>query len=513
MAGATAFRLLKKYNPDYQFDLMEELMDKGHIDRKDALNPDFWKENQHMPMRLTKYKSLIGDLTIHPLFNVKWILKYPYLQWSTSTVSLCVRSLEDVQTLARLSPRHLRFGRCGLSNNRKLEFEWIEAFPNKKWCFSGLDGMSTVPNFSVDWLRRKRNIPQLAHKKWHMNNFGISMFCRNLSCEMIDAIEKGCWSDDIQNKLCWGAYGLSANPSISLDIIKKFHTRGWDWKRVQANRQFHLEWVPYLPWSELLEPVRCAYAYMRLGAAIQQGFVAADRIPKLLQLDSPDEILTALKPLLPSNFAGLYLHRAVLRLVVETVGYSSNHLYYACPNLVPRIANSVDWSDPQVVRLFAGKFPISPNLLPSFQLNWIHLYSSTDWHFGAHINYGLSSNPNLDLTWIQAYPNQPWNFGFGGISSAPSLQLHWITSYPNKFWSSCSIVRHANFTLDWCPELQRLGILSCSWKMRYVNTATLFTEVIRRRKRRLVYHLWCCNQILNKQFPDLLVAHIKTFLF
>ena len=513
MAGATEFQILKIYNSDYQFDLMEELMEKGHIDRKDALNPDFWKENQDMPMRLTKYKSLIGDLTIHPLFNVNWILKYPYLQWSTSTVSLCLRSLNEIQQLARFSPRHLRFGRCGLSNNRKLKFEWIEAFPNKKWCFSGLDGMSTVPNFSVEWLARKRNIPQLSHKKWHMNNFGISMFCRNLSCKMIDEIEKGCWTDDMQNKLCWGAYGLSVNPSLTLDIIKKFHNRAWDWKRVQANKQFHLEWIPYIPPSERLEPVYHAYAYLRMGAAIKEGFVSSDMVQKLLPIYGPSKMLSVLKPLLPADFTDLYLHCVVLKVVVETVAQYSSRLYYTCPNLVPRILKSVDWSDPGVVNLFNHKFPLPPNVYPSFQLDWIRLYSFTQWHFGAHINYGLSSNRNLDIAWIEAYPDKPWDFGFGGVSSAPLLKLHWILKYPQKPWSPSSLVRHANFTLEWCPELQRLGILSPSWKMRFVNTTTLFTDVIRQRKQRLVYHLWCCKQILNKRFPDLLVAHIKTFLF
>jgi hypothetical protein len=52
---------------------------------------------------------------------------------------------------------------------------------------------------------------------------------------------------------CWGQYGISSNPNLTLEWIEKYPDKEWDWgyQGISSNPNFTIKWIekyPNKPW-------------------------------------------------------------------------------------------------------------------------------------------------------------------------------------------------------------------------------------------------------------------------
>ena len=425
--AATMHAYSRRYDPLYEFDLMEELLLHGVIPPSGSESP-----RGVAGVRRFQTGTKLARVAAHPLFRVEFAIRHPDLPWSSSSVSTSVRSLRELERLWSRAPHLVFFGRGGVSSNPSLDISWIERFPDKGWCMHALDGASSSPNFDLSWIER-------APDRIALGNFGVSRYSVNIDLGVLEKME---------DTMAWGRFGLSANPGLHVSWLKRFPDKRWHWPTVQQHERFSLAWLDAVPTQERLPLLR--------------------EVPESLTREGPPDL------------AGCYF----LKRVAKTFGSESWPLCvrrrlskWAVPS------SAIGPGAAPLHRHFC--LPGSnPALYDRFEIGWVEMFPDTPWVFGT-CTEGLSSHRNFDISWVERYPAKPWDFGFGGVSSAPRLRLEWILRMPGAGWSMSGIAGNANFAFGWVPELLRLGVFAPGWasNMR-LNNRMHFSEDLEERARR-----------------------------
>lgn len=457
-----------RYDPLYEFNLIEELVYHG------VVRPHL---NSHEPRGTEALKAFQSGnkllrLSSHPRFCVDFVLRYPTLPWSASSVSSNVRNLRELIKIHRAFPQLLFFGRGGLSSNPHVDITWVEAFPDEGWCLHALDGLSSAPRFCFEWVERLGQMGGLVRPgNIMLGNFGVSRYSVGLS---LDDLE------EYQDLLAWGIFGLSENPSLDVSWLRRFPDKPWCWKCVQRNPNFCLSWLPCVPEGE--------------------------RLSSLLQHPVPDDLQT--EPLLHQS----QYSEEVCRFLIAV---ADNRSLYSWPPCVLRLLKSWDVSRCVLAPQLEALPGDDPNIYDRFDITWVERFPSTNWIFGVAPSVGgLSSHRNALPHWIARYPTKAWDFGFGGLSSAPRLRLSWILDMPSAGWSQCGILSNPSFSFDWVPHLLRIGILSESWpsNMR-LNSRMHFSNDIQGRHARKRRALWTlCKRLHRGGVYGLLARRVAAYL-
>ena len=433
------------YDPLYEFNLIEELVRHG------VLQPQPVGHDPRGTEALKAFQSgnKLLRLSSHPHFSVDFVVRYPTLPWSASSVSSNIRSLRELLELHRVFPQLLFFGRGGLSSNPHVDITWVEAFPNEGWCLHALDGLSSAPRFRVGWIPRLQKIRTLLRPgNIMLGNFGVSRYSAGLR---LDDLEQN------QDLLAWGLFGLSENPSLEESWLRRFPDKPWCWKCVQKNPRFRLSWLSSVPEENLLP---CLLQHP---------------VPKQLQTDPP-------------------VHQSEYTLeacrFLSTV--ATTRAVYSWPPCVLQLLKSWNVARSMLAPQLEELPGDDPNIYDRFDISWVDQFPSTNWIFGIAPSVGgLSSHRNARAHWVARYPTRAWDFGFGGLSSAPHLRLSWILDMPSAGWSQCGILSNPNFSFDWVPHLLHKGILSGGWasNMR-LNSRMHFSNDIQGRHNRKQRALW-----------------------
>ena len=462
-APALLFPPQPVYDPLYEFNLIEELVRHRVVQ---PLPADLQSPRGIVALKAFQSGNILLRISSHPQFNADFVLRYPTLPWSASSVSSNIRSLEELQRLHRAFPQVLFFGRGGLSSNPHVDITWVEAFPNQGWCLHALDGLSSAPRFRTEWIER---LPQSQHLM--LGNFGVSRYSVGLSLSEI--VEH-------QDLLTWGRFGLSENPSLERSWLQRFPDKPWDWQCVQKNPRFCLSWLSEVPPDEHLPSI------------------AANPVPESLQQHPPPS---------PSEYS-----LEVCRYLTFVANTRTLHAWPPCLiQLLRRWDPARSLIAPQLSVLPGN----NPTLYDRFDIDWVEVFPATDWIFGiAPLVGGLSCHRNAHVQWVRRYPTRAWDFGYGGLSSAPNLRLSWILNMPTAGWSQCGILANPNFSFDWVPHLLRIGILSPSWpsNMR-LNSRMHFSNDIVGRYNRQCRALWALCKVLHRgRVYGLLARTAATFL-
>jgi hypothetical protein len=185
----------------------------GALSENPSITPGFILENLDKPW--DKF-ALSRNPAIKPEF-VEYTLEYPYyFEWIWGVGGLSENPSITPEFIKAHINKNWNWGENGLSNNSAVTPEFIEEFIEKPWGWSGKKGVASNPSLTLEFIKRQ------LHKFWGHAWIELS---RNpaITPKVIEEL------DSSQCNWIWSEYGLSSNPSITFEFVKKNIAKPWFW--------------------------------------------------------------------------------------------------------------------------------------------------------------------------------------------------------------------------------------------------------------------------------------------
>ena len=197
-----------------------------------VVTPDFLEHiMEHYPH--IKFLWRCGGLSSNKSITSEFVLKHIARPWNWGVFGLSKNPAIKPEFVEYIMKNNnypyikWYWGKNGLSSNPSITPEFIIRHLDEEWCWNGgKESLSANPAVTPDFLEFIMFIstqysiekPQNKHFEYYMNYYNkFAPSNSNLSIE-----------------LTWG-YGVSLNPSITLEFIKTHLDQEWNWRELSSN--------------------------------------------------------------------------------------------------------------------------------------------------------------------------------------------------------------------------------------------------------------------------------------
>lgn len=252
---------------------------------------------EHFINKDWNWEILSKNPGITPKFVEKYIDK-PW-EWGGHGLSLNI-NMAKIDFVKRYKDKNWNWGNRGFSFNKGLTDDFVEEFINKEWAWNifGLSSNSSItPEFidkhidlpwNFDVLSRNTSIKPYLVEKYINKEWNWEQLSRNSSMVNINFVRKfkdkpWQWGsngfssnkgitieffNEFNNKPWSISWGLSENSAVTLNLIEKNITLGWNWEYLSLNPNITFDFIvnhfnKHWDWDELSKNHSITYAFIK----------------------------------------------------------------------------------------------------------------------------------------------------------------------------------------------------------------------------------------------------------
>ena len=321
-----------------------------------------------------------SNLHTHPNFKLEWVYHYSFENWDWGALTFIIGK------------------------------DFIQQFPNKSWDKKYLIQNNILTEIMtenykeyIDYpIKHNLNIYNYInsieyYEKYVTNEKDLNDISCKVPLEIVLKYPDRPWD--------WGRKGLSCNPNLTLEFIKKFREKPWC---ISYSNGYYDDSIKELNQNDV-----CKYNYKVNSSGIYNYY-------------NKDTLLL---------YSGLSFHKNFsIDWVKELPEFGGDWVLDNSKQHITYWHNSNDHL----------KYFMINNIIvhqSHFNISWIKMFPDRDWDFEE-----LTDNSNLDMSWIEQYPFENWSFK--KLSYNRTLTPEFIAKFIHRDWDFNILSSHRDISLD-----------------------------------------------------------------